>query len=89
MGEETKNRHSITIDGCSKVNVTGVTDVLSFDEDSITADTYCGAMVIKGRELHVVTLDLEKAVLVLDGGITGVYYEQSPIKTSFFGKILK
>ena len=89
MAEETKARHVITVESRRKANLTGVTDVLGFDEDCITADTSDGAMTIKGRELHITALDLEKGILVLDGEITDISYDHSPIKTGFFGKILK
>ncbi len=89
MAEEAGKRHTVTVESRKKANLTGVTDVLSFDEDCITADTLDGAMTIKGRELHITTLDLERGILVLDGEISEISYDHSPVKTSFFGKILK
>ena len=89
MAEEAKAKHIITVEGRKRADLTGVTDVLCFDEDCITADTADGAMTIRGRELHITTLDLEKGILMLDGEITEISYDHSAVKTSFFGKILK
>lgn len=89
MTEETKSRHIITVESRSKAKITGVADVLSFDEDCIIADTADGAMTLKGHELHVISLDLEKGLLTLDGEITELSYAHTPIKNGVFGKIFK
>ena len=88
MAEEAK-KHSITIESRNTASLFGVTDVLSFDEDCIVADTLNGAMTIRGRELHITTLELEKGILLLDGEIAGLSYEQPPVKSSVIGRIFK
>ncbi|MBR6401027.1 MAG: sporulation protein YabP [Firmicutes bacterium] len=90
MPEETaKQAHTITMQSRKKAALTGVTDVLSFDEECVVADTADGAIVLKGRELHISTLELEKGILILDGVFTSFCYEQSPAKTSVFARIFK
>ena len=88
MPEEAK-KHTITAESRKKANLTGVTDVLSFDEECIVADTLDGAIVIRGKNLHISTLELEKGRLVLDGELAGISYEESPAKTSVFARIFK
>lgn len=89
MAEENK-RHSILMEDRKKVNLTGVTDVLSFDEECVVADTTDGAVVLKGRDLHVSNLNLDKGELFVDGDFTGIVYEDIPAaKTSLFGRIFK
>ena len=89
MTEEIKNKHTVTVESRKKVNVTGVADVLSFDEDCVIADTLDGAMTIKGHELRVVTLELEKGILTLEGELTDLSYAHEPIRTTLFGKVFK
>ena len=88
MAEEIK-KHSITAESRNKVQITGVTDVLSFDEECVTADTSEGALVLRGRNLHISTLELEKGVLVLDGELDSFSYEHSMAKSSVFARIFR
>ena len=45
-------RHRITLDGRKQCKVTGVTDVLSFDEGAVLLETVDGMLMIKGEGLH-------------------------------------
>ena len=63
MGEEKRNgRHLVTMENRERLSVTGVNDVLSFDEESIVADTDMGVLVLKGVDLHVNKLNLENEI---------------------------
>ena len=42
-------RHRITLDGRKQCKVTGVTDVLSFDEGAVLLETVDGMLMIKGE----------------------------------------
>lgn len=89
MQEETK-KHAIGIEQRRRADVSGVTDVLSFDEECIVADTVEGALVIRGRDLHITNLNLDRGELCVDGEFTGVSYEEAvPYKNGFFGRIFK
>ena len=49
MSQETNNiRHRIILDERERLSVTGVTDVIAFDEETITADTDMGVITIRG-----------------------------------------
>lgn len=52
--------HSILIKDRESITITGVLDVLSFDENNIDIETEMGMLTIKGNELHVNKLNLEK-----------------------------
>ena len=93
MGEERKIRgHCVKIEDRESIALTGVTDVLSFDEDSITADTDMGALIIKGEGLHVTRLDMEQGILNIDGNVTALEYNDSGLgknKGSVLSRIFK
>jgi sporulation protein YabP len=77
-GEEKKrssSRHSISIDRRESITVTGVTDVISFDEESVIGETDMGVIIIKGVNLHVKRINLENGELSVTGEIDGVAYE--------------
>jgi sporulation protein YabP len=77
-GEEKKrspSRHGLTIEKREIVNVSGVIDVISFDEESVIGETELGVIIIRGINLHVKKINLESGELVVAGEIDGVSYE--------------
>ncbi|MDR1530982.1 MAG: sporulation protein YabP, partial [Clostridiales bacterium] len=68
-------RHAITIDHRENATITGVLDVISFDEETIVADTELGVLILHGASLHVNRLNLESGDLEIDGDIAGINYE--------------
>lgn len=95
MPEEkrTASKHSVTMDKKERVSITGVIDVLSFDEETVIADTEMGVIILKGGNLHVNRLNLDTGDLGVDGDIVSLTYEDSNIyakgKTSFLGKLFR
>ena len=48
-----KRAHKLILSNRRTCNLTGVNDVLSFDENEIILETEQGMLMIKGAELHV------------------------------------
>ena len=53
-------QHKLILQNRGKGNITGICDVVSFDENAVVLDTDMGLLTIKGKELHVSRLTLEK-----------------------------
>ena len=66
--------HSILIKDRESITITGVLDVLSFDENNIDIETEMVMLTIKGNELHVNKLNLEKKELELEGELESLDY---------------
>lgn len=64
------NRHSGSF--------TGILDVLSFDVNEILLETELGMLHIKGKDLHVNRLNLEKGEVDIDGQVDALNYSQVP-----------
>ena len=88
MTENTENRknHGVLIRARSHLEITDVTDVISFDEDSVNLETEMGEMLIDGESLHVGTLDTQKGVVVIDGRINGLYYRTEQPRKKGIGR---
>lgn len=68
-------------------SVSGVKDVISFDESCVILETEQGRLVLKGKDLHVGKLTLERGEVELDGRIDSmVYTGSSPAKK---GSVMK
>lgn len=77
--EEVKNTavHKVMMHNRSDAILTGVLDVISFDEAEVRMETTQGTLTIKGKELHVKRLTLEKGEVELDGTIDSFVYSHS------------
>ena len=54
--------HRLVLSDRHTGSVTGVNDVVSFDENEIVLDTDMGLLTVRGKELHVKRLTLERQV---------------------------
>ena len=66
--------HRIELWDRNSGTVSGVSDVKSFDEKEILLFTEAGKLVIKGEQLHVKRLDLEKGEVDLEGKTDSMTY---------------
>lgn len=66
--------HSLMIKDRQGGKITGVKDVSSFDEKEILLLTGAGKLAIKGEQLHVKQLDLEKGEVDLEGKVDSLTY---------------
>ncbi len=70
-------QHSILWKDRKQGSITGVTDVLSFDENTVVLETELGVLTLKGKELHVGRLLLDQGEVELDGVIESMVYSGS------------
>ena len=89
----TKRAHKLILNNRRTCNLTGVNDVLSFDEKEIILETEQGMLMIKGNYLHVNRLTLDKGEVDVDGRIDSfTYSEQSGVAgkgESFLSRLFK
>ena len=71
-----KRAHKLILSNRRTCNLTGVNDVLSFDENEIILETEQGMLMIKGAELHVNRLTLDKGEVDVDGRIYFFTYSE-------------
>ena len=92
MEENPGMAHKIVLNNRNQGNLTGILDVISFDENSIVLDTDMGLLTIKGKDLHVNRLSLEKGEVDLSGNIDSIAYSgvnQGGQNESFLSKLFK
>ena len=68
--------HKLTLDGRSRLSVSGVRDVESFDENTIVMDTSRGVLVVQGENLHLQNLSLDGGLITVDGTVSAMMYEE-------------
>lgn len=68
--------HQIHMNARKSAEITGVRDVRSFDEQEIVLETELGVLMIRGAELHVGRLTLEKGEVDITGRIDSLIYTE-------------
>lgn len=68
--------HSVILEERTKLTVTGVDEVLSFDENEVTMRTSRGTLIVRGSELHVGKLAIDTGELGIDGTVSDLLYEE-------------
>ncbi|MDE6915929.1 MAG: sporulation protein YabP [Lachnospiraceae bacterium] len=67
-------RHRFSMEQRRECRITGVVEVQSFDENNILMETVDGMLAIKGSNLHVGRLNLEKGEADVDGTVDSLVY---------------
>ena len=91
---ETKAVHNIILNNRAHMEICGVRDVISFDDNQILLVTDYGELEIGGEGMHISVLDVEKGNVVLDGTVNSVYYNidntrDENRKSGFFSRLLR
>ena len=68
------NPHHLSLTDRHTGTITGVKDVISFDLNAILLETESGMLSIKGHDLHVNRLSVEKGEIEIAGTIDGMVY---------------
>ncbi len=71
-----KMNHRVMMEGRKKVEVTGVLDLLVFDETEVIVETSEGMLSIRGADLHMSNLSLEQGLIGLAGEISELLYDE-------------
>lgn len=90
MSENTLHKQNIVIEDRRLVNLSGVEQVDSFNDNTIVLSTVKGRLSIKGEELNVSKLNLDEGKVEIDGLITSLtYLSKEGEPKNLIGKIFK
>jgi sporulation protein YabP len=95
MAYEEKNRpvpaqvHSMTLEERQRLAVTGVEEVVSFDESQVSVQTVKGLLNIRGTGLKVEALEKESGALTITGLVSELSYEETGVGTGFWARLFR
>lgn len=88
-----KRQHKVTMNNRRTCGLTGVADVISFDLGEVLLETDMGMLMMKGSDLHVKRLNLEKGEVDVEGRIDSMTYSEhmslAAKGESFFSRLFK
>lgn len=69
--------HKLTLNERKSLTMTGVTEVVSFDEGAVILKTGLGTLVVQGKDLKLKTLSLDGGQVAVDGYVSALIYEEN------------
>ena len=78
--------HRLTLAERSKLTVTGVTEVISFEEREVILQTSMGLLTVQGSQLQLKNLSLEGGQVEVEGSVSALSYEE-PRQGGWFSRL--
>lgn len=96
IDEKTSNLKTITqnliLENKEKLTITGVRDVLSFDDQLVIVDTELGMLTVKGENIKINKLSIDTGDVIVEGEISNLNYSKDTFdkkQSSLIGKLFK
>ena len=74
--EERKLPHKRTLNERRELTMTGVTEVVSFEDTAVVLKTSLGTLILQGSGLKLKTLSLDGGQVAVDGTISAMVYQE-------------
>ena len=83
---------NLILENRSKLSISGVLDVLSFDDQVVVVETELGLLTVKGDNIRINKLSIDTSEVLVEGEISYLAYSDKDVeknKSSFMSKIFK
>ncbi|MBR7122917.1 MAG: sporulation protein YabP [Oscillospiraceae bacterium] len=81
--------HKLTLNERKQLTMTGVTEVVSFDETAVVLRTALGTLEVQGQDLQLKTLSIDGGQVAVDGSISALIYEEPRDRQGFWGRLFR
>ena len=81
---------NLILENRGKLSISGVLDVLSFDDQVVILETELGLLTVKGENIRINKLSIDTSEVIVEGNISSLSYSDKEIektKGSFMSKI--
>jgi sporulation protein YabP len=83
---------NLILENRERLNISGVIDVESFNDESVVIDTELGMLVVRGVDLHINKLNIDSSELGIEGDIISCEYSDKDSRSKaggFFARMFK
>lgn len=83
---------NLILENRGKLSISGVNDVLSFDDQVVMVETELGLLTVKGENIRINKLSIDTSEVIIEGEISYLAYSDKEIeksKGSLISKIFK
>ena len=85
--DETHLPHKLQLSERKSLTMTGVTEVVSFDETCVVLQTSLGLLIVQGQQLSLKNLSLDGGQVAVDGTVDSISYEDEAPAGGFFARL--
>ncbi len=89
MSEKVNTAHSVIIEQRENLNISGVSEVVGFDDETVLLRTSMGTLTIKGEGLHIGSFSTGSGDINIDGKIIALVYGDDAGKGGFWRRLMK
>ncbi len=83
---------NVILENREKLNISGVLDVLSFDDQIVIVETELGLLTVKGENLRINKLSIDTSEVIIEGEMNALTYSEKDLDKksgSLLGKLFK
>lgn len=81
--------HKLTLNERNRLTLTGVTEVISFDDTAVALHTVLGDLEVQGQELKIKNLSIDGGQMEVTGHISALFYEEPRSTGGFWSRLRK
>lgn len=90
---EIKQNHELKLENRNKLSISGISKIDSLNSEEFLIQTSYGLLLVKGDNLTMQQLDIDKGNIWIEGNVTGLEYindsKEKKQKSGFVGKLFK
>jgi sporulation protein YabP len=87
MEETLQLPHKLTLNQREDLTMTGVTEVVSFDDTAVVLRTELGTLSVHGQQLQLKTLSVDGGQIAVEGSVSALIYEEPRNKGGLLGRL--
>ena len=82
---------AISLKKRSELNISGVSDIISSDENSIYLNTADGTLTVEGADLRIISIDVSGGYMNVEGKVDSLVYNDrtQTQKSGFFARMFR
>ncbi len=81
--------HKLCLIERKKLSISGVEEVVSFDDTAVILHTCLGTLTVQGQELHLKNLSLDGGQVEIDGTVSSLIYEEPRTPGGWLSRLLR
>lgn len=85
--QEIQLPHKLILQGRNNLSMTGVTEVMSFDENAVILHTELGTLIVQGKDLQLKTLSTDSGQVIVEGNVSALVYEEPRPSGGFWSRM--
>lgn len=81
--------HKLTLNERKNLTLSGVTEVISFDDEAVVLKTSMGILTVHGQNLQLKNLSLDGGQVAVEGTVAAMIYEEPRPERNWLGKLFR